>query len=67
MQEIIKLLKETIAYYYDEAHLRIGLKLEGIKLLQYSKTSDQSTWCLDQITNLKISKFDLTFFFIVLR
>ena len=31
MQEIIKLLKETIAYYYDEAHLRIGLKIEGIR------------------------------------
>ena len=67
MQEIIKLLKDTIAYYYDEAHLRIGLKIDGIRLLQYSKTSDQPTWCLDKVTNLRISKLDLTFLFIVLR
>ena len=66
MQAIITLLKDTIEYYYEEANLRIGLKIEGIRLLQYSKTTDQSTWCLDKITNLDISKLDFNAFFIVL-
>ena len=63
MQAIITLLKDTIEYYYEEAHLRIGLKIEGIRLLQYSKTSNQHTWCLDKITDLKISKLNLRAFF----
>ena len=66
MQAIITLLKDTIEYYYEEAHLRIGLKIEGIRLLQYSKTSNQPTWCLDKITDLKISKLNLNAFFTVL-
>ena len=66
MQAVITLLKDTIEYYYEEAHLRIGLKIEGIRLLQYSKTTNQHTWCLDKITDLDISKLSFNAFFIVL-
>tara|TARA_B100001123_G_scaffold84539_1_gene96816 strand:+ start:510 stop:809 length:300 start_codon:yes stop_codon:yes gene_type:complete len=49
-------LKDAIELYYLETDLHIGLRIKGPELFQYSKNHEQPTWCLDQITNLKISK-----------